>query len=165
VLRLTAACETIEVLEEPEVRELVRLSKAEPGNWTECTPGDGCLAQTRTCAEALGLVASCGILALHAWWLIPVVAIPSVLVQALQRRQGVALMRQWRSGIREGMHAEVWSKMPAERSLGKEVRIFGFASLAADRMRCHILRMFEPVCAVGVRNLREQWVMEAGGSR
>ncbi|MET7737702.1 ABC transporter ATP-binding protein [Streptomyces sp. NPDC005402] len=158
VLRLTAACQTIEVLEEPEVQELVRLSKAEPGNWTERTPGDGCLAQTRMCAEALGLVASCGILAVYAWWLIPVVAIPSAIVQTLQSRQGVEFMRQWRSGIREGMHADVWSKMLVEPSLGKEVRIFGFARLAADRMRHHILRMFEPVWAVGVRNLREQWV-------
>jgi ABC-type multidrug transport system fused ATPase/permease subunit len=158
VLRLTTACQTIEVLEDPEVRELVRLAKAEPGNWTERTPGDGCLAQTRMCAEALGLVASCSILAVYAWWLIPVVAIPSAMVQALQSRHGVEFMRRWRDGIREGMHADVWSKMLAEPSLGKEVRIFGFARLAADRMRHHMLRMFEPVWAVGVRNLREQWV-------
>ncbi|MDT0268735.1 ABC transporter ATP-binding protein [Streptomyces sp. DSM 44915] len=158
VLRVTAACQTIEVLEEPEVRELVRLAKAEPGNWTERTPGDGCLAQTRMCAEALGLIASCGILATFAWWLIPVVAIPSAIVQALWSRHGVEFMRQWRRGIREGMHADVWSKMLIEPSLGKEVRIFGFARLAADRMRHHVLRMFEPVWAVGARNLREQWV-------
>lgn len=157
LIRLTAACQTIEELEEPEVRELVRLAKAEPGNWTERTPGDGALAQLAMCTDALGVIASCGIIARYAWWLIPLVALPAALVRTLQSRHGVEFMRQWRKGIREGMHAEVWSKLLTDPPHGKEVRVFGFAQLAADRMRHHTLRMFEPVWAVGLRNLREQW--------
>jgi ATP-binding cassette subfamily B protein len=155
--RLTVSCETIEDLEDPEVQELIRLAKAEPGNWTERTPGDGALAQLTMCTGILGMIASCCILVRCGWWLVPAVVLPALLTNALRNRQGVEFMRQWRKGVREGMYADVWSKMLTEPSAGKEVRIFGYARLAAGRVRRHVLGMLGPVWAVGERNLHEQW--------
>jgi len=155
--QLVAHHPTIERIEDPEVRNLIRVARANPQNWTERTPGDGALAVLGMCASVFGLATACAILIRYRWWLIPVVVVPALATRALNSRRHVEYMRQWRRGIGEGMRSGTWSEMLAGAAEGKEVRIFGFADLAVERMRHHLLKMFEPAWALGRRHLREQW--------
>lgn len=154
--QLVANHPTIERIEDPEVSNLIRVARANPQNWTERTPGDGALAVLGMCAGVFGLATSCAILIRYRWWLIPVVVVPAVATRLLNSRRRVEYMRQWRRGIGEGMRSGTWGNMLAGTAEGKEVRIFGFADLAVERMRHHLLNMFEPAWAVGARHLREQ---------
>jgi ABC-type multidrug transport system fused ATPase/permease subunit len=155
---LVANCPTIERIESQQVRELIRLAKAEPENWTERTPGDGALAVLAMVVSVVTVVASSLVLLRYRWWLIPIVIVPAIGTRVLQSRHGIEFMRQWRRGAGEGLRAAVWSRMLTGTAEGKEVRVFGFAKVAAERVRRHMLNMFEPVWAVAIRNLREQWI-------
>jgi ABC-type multidrug transport system fused ATPase/permease subunit len=158
IARLISTYPTIEMIEDPEVQELVRVAKAESGNWTERTPGDGALAVLGMYLSLLSVVPSSFVLSRFSWWLVPVAVIPAAGTRLLQSRHGADFMRQWRRGVGEGQRGGVWAKMLTGPAEGKEVRVFGFAQLAADRMRGHTLKMFEPIWAVGERNMREQWM-------
>ena len=157
IARIAATCDTVEALERPAVQELIRLAKADPGNWTERTVADGALSQLSAVIGALGLAASCAVLARFAWWLVPLLAVPALIVRVMQSRQGLDFFRTWRRGVGEGRRAEVWSRMLTGPAEGKEVRVFGFAGIAEKRMIGHLRAMFEPTWAVAQHNLRRQW--------
>ena len=158
IARMAAQSPTIDAIERPEVQELIRVAKADPENWTERTVGDGLTAYLSLASALLGAGASCVVLARLAWWFAPALVIPGLLGRAVQNRQGAEFFNCWREGIPERMRAETWSRMLSAPALGKEVRIFGYSSLAAARMRTHLLRMYEPVWAVALRTLRAQWL-------
>lgn len=155
--KLFAEYPTLEVLEDEDVQELIRLAKAEPRNWTERTPGDGALAQLRMCMGLVGMASSCVVLAYYNLWFVPCLLITSGLIQVVQARSSVLLMQTWRDGVGEGRRAEVWSKMLTAPALGKEVRIFGFVDIAAARARHHALAMYGPSWRVTVGTMRMQW--------
>ncbi|MFF4505684.1 ABC transporter ATP-binding protein [Streptomyces sp. NPDC001401] len=165
VARLAAA-ETIETLERPNVQQLIRLARAEPGNWTERSVGDGALAQLVMVTGMVGVTASCLVLARLAWWLVPLVLLPAVLNSLIRSRHALEFFHEWRRGASAGLHADAWSRLLISPEASKEVRIFGFARLATAQMRGHVLRMLEPVWQSAVRSLRQQWskfVLIAGG--
>lgn len=166
VVRLAAGSTTIEVLERPDVREMMRLAKAWPRNWSERTPGDGALGQLSALSSLAAVVMSCAVVASFSLWLVPVVLVPAGVARALSLRLGHRYMAQWRLGVREGMAAEVWDAMLVKPVAGKEVRVFGFAELAAGRSGTHRAAMFEPVWAVGMHWIRAQvatFVLVGGG--
>ncbi|MEE4489002.1 ABC transporter ATP-binding protein [Streptomyces sp. BE230] len=156
IARIATQSTTIVVIESPEVQELIRVAKADPENWTERTVGDGLTAYLSLVSAMIGAIASCLVLASLAWWLAPALIVPGLLGRAVQNRQGAEFFNRWREGIPERMRAETWTRMLSAPALGKEVRVFGYSAFAADRMRTHLLRMYEPVWAVAVRTLRAQ---------
>lgn len=166
VARLAALSPTIDVLERPEVREMVRLAKAQPSNWTERTPGDAALGQLNALSAMAGVAMSCAVVGSYALWLVPIVLVPASLSRALMTHFSRRFVTVWRRGLREGLMAHVWEQMLVKPAAGKEVRVFGFAELAAVRNRKHLSAMMEPVWAVGMRSMRAQitrFVLVAGG--
>lgn len=106
IVTLAAGAATIEVLERPEVRDMLRLAKAQPRSWAERTPGDGALGQLKALTSMAGVAMSCAVVARYRLWLVPVVLVPAALVRAIKTRLGNDFLRQWRIGIHEGMTAQ-----------------------------------------------------------
>ena len=58
------------------MQRLIREARADPENWTERTPGEGGLAQLGVVERGIGLASAAAILAVYAWWLIPLLVLP-----------------------------------------------------------------------------------------
>ncbi|MEJ3745677.1 ATP-binding cassette domain-containing protein [Actinomycetes bacterium KLBMP 9797] len=157
VARLTATSPTIAALERPDVQRLIREARADPENWTERSPGQGGIAQLAVVERGIGLVAAAALLAAYAWWLIPLLILPAVGYQQLNRRGAVLWLDTWRQGIVEGMRAGVWQDAITSPADGKEIRVFGLADFAVGRADRHIRGMFEPVWGLGNRLMARQW--------
>lgn len=108
ITELVSSTPTIDKLETPQARTLIRAAKADPENWTEHTPGEGAVAVLRILAGLLGVAGSCVVLAGYAWWLVPVVLVPALINWALRQRQALRYVRTWRSGTVEGAKAQMW---------------------------------------------------------
>lgn len=152
-----ASTPTIEPLESPEVRNLIRQASAEPDNWTERTPGDGALTQVTALSRYVGLAMSCAALSVYAPWYAPVVLVPALLGRALRRRQWLSASRQWTVGMAEGRRATYWRDVLTRAGEAKEVRVFGFAEWAIARMESHVLAMYLPVWRRQLAVAARQW--------
>lgn len=157
VARLAATSHTIGALERPEVQRLIREARADPENWTERTPGGGGLAQLGLVARTVGLVSSSAILAAYAWWLVPLLVVPGVVYQQLNRHGAVLWYRTWRRGMGEGLRAGMWQEAITSPGDGKEIRVFGLGDWAVGRIDHHIRAMFEPVWGLGAGLMLRQW--------
>ncbi len=155
--RLAATTPTIEALERPDVQALIRLSRAEPENWTERTPADGALGQLRLALGLTGLIGSCAVLARYALWPIPLLLLPALANQYLRNRQAHQFTRVWRAGNPEWLHADVWKQAVLTPGTAVEQRVFGAGEWMLGRMMQHALIMFEPIWAMSVRMLRNEW--------
>jgi ABC-type multidrug transport system fused ATPase/permease subunit len=157
VARLAATSHTIGALERADVQRLIREARADPDNWTERTPGAGGLAQLSLVERGIGLAGAAAILAVYAWWLIPLLIVPAVACQQLIRHGAVKWHQTWRRGIDEGLRAGVWQEAIASAADGKEIRVFGLGGFVVDRMDQHLRAMFEPVWGLGGRLIARQW--------
>ncbi|MFC0531777.1 ABC transporter ATP-binding protein [Phytohabitans kaempferiae] len=157
VARLASTSDTIGALERPEVQRLIRQARADPENWTERTPGMGALSLLAFLASLLGLVSAGAVLAAYAWWLVPLLVVPALAVQQLDRHGAVMWHRTWLRGIDGGLRAGVWQDAVTSSGEGKEVRVFGLGDWAVGRIDRHIREMFEPVWGLGGRLMTRQW--------
>ncbi|HEX8345984.1 MAG TPA: ABC transporter ATP-binding protein [Actinoplanes sp.] len=157
VARLAATSHTIAALERPDVQALIREARADPDNWTERTPGAGALGQLGVLGRTSTVVSTSAVLAAYAWWLIPLIALPALVFQQLNRRAGVRWYRTWRRGIGEGLRAGVWSDAVVSPGVGKELRVFGLSEWAVGRAAHHVRLMFQPVWNLGGRMMAAQW--------
>ncbi|MDT0266582.1 ABC transporter ATP-binding protein [Streptomyces sp. DSM 44915] len=148
IARRAVAAATVDVLERPRVRELLRLARADQRSWVERTPGAGALAQLNLCVRAVGALASCAIIARYAWWLALLVLAAALAHRAVQRRRTLRHMAMQRTGTSEGLRADHWLRMATEETGGKEVRTFGLAEWAIARSQHHQLAMCAPRWAV-----------------
>ncbi|NUT46675.1 MAG: ATP-binding cassette domain-containing protein [Saccharothrix sp.] len=156
VARLAATSPDFAALERQEVRELVWQAKADPVNWTEKTPAQGALTQLKLLAHGIGLVSLSVVLVAFSWWLLPLLLAAVVARTLVSRRQGKRWYDQWLDGVEHGRRAELWADTIFAPAEGKELRVFGFGGWAVDQVTANIRSMFEPVWAVGVRNLSRQ---------
>ena len=156
--RLTGSGPGIGTLESPQVQGLVREARADPDNWTQRTPADGALAQLDAVTAVFGMAAACLVLARYAWWLIPIIVVPAFLYRSLERRRNLEWYLQWQRGMHEGLRSEKWEPAIVSSGEGKETRVFGLADWVVQRMQHHTRAMFEPVWALGGRQLRQQWI-------
>ncbi|MEU7575479.1 ATP-binding cassette domain-containing protein [Micromonospora sp. NPDC049240] len=155
--RLAAASPTIEPLERPHVQELLRIGRADPDTWAERTPGQGVVAQLRVLSRYAGIVASSALLFAYAWWLALLVLVPALMVRAMWRRQLLEHLSMQRVGVAEGLQADDWKRLAIEWTDGKEVRSFGLAGWAVDRLVRHRLAMLAPRWASEAHANKAQW--------
>ncbi|MFD9498151.1 ABC transporter ATP-binding protein [Streptomyces sp. NPDC060035] len=127
------------------VQDLLQTSAADPQNWTEKTPGDGAVAQLTLVLRYFGAAAASVILAYFSWWLVPAIVLPALLVRARRRRHWLKVSQQWAAGAAEGRLAQYWKNAMTSAAAGKEMRVFGFADWAVQRMRRHLLALYGPV--------------------
>lgn len=138
VARIAASSARIEALERPEVQTLVRDAMADRSRGYDCTPSDGAVGQLRWGAGLLGAAAACAVLAVHHWWLVPLVLLPAALYRVLRTRDEFVLSGMWRGAVKGELHADVWREASTSPGEGKDIRIYGFADWMIHRMQSHI---------------------------
>ncbi|MFF7160421.1 ABC transporter ATP-binding protein [Streptomyces sp. NPDC008086] len=157
IAELVSSTPTIDQLETPQARALIRAAKADPDNWTERTPGEGAVALLRILMGLLGVAGSCVVLAGYAWWLVPVVLVPALINWVLRQRQALRYVRTWRSGTVEGAKAQMWQDSAISPAEGKDIRVFGLGGWSVEQIQRHSLAMEKPIWAAIGRMLRAEW--------
>lgn len=157
VARLTAMSDTIGALERPEVQALIWQTRADPESFIEATPGPGVLTQLELIGRVLAMVTSGAVLAVYAWWMLPLLVVPALVVQNLYAREARWRRKAWRASIAPNMHAQVWADAITSPGEGKDVRIFGLAGWAVDRIQRHLRQAFDPIWMNGRRTLAGLW--------
>lgn len=109
LLLRAAGTPTLEVLERPGTRQLLRTAAADPENWTERKPSDGAVAQLRLLCAAVGFGASAVVLAGYAWWAVPVLVVPAVALRVHFGRSISAFVRRWLAGTGAWDQMMVWA--------------------------------------------------------
>jgi ABC-type multidrug transport system fused ATPase/permease subunit len=145
VTRLAAATPTLAALERPRTRDLIRLTAADPENWTEHTPGDGALAQLNVLFSYLGVASSCAVLAAFSPVLVPGILIPAWAARVLRARRLRGNIRRWVAGIPDGRRSSYWKEVATSPAEGKELRVFGFGRWAVNRSQYHRHAMYDPM--------------------
>ncbi|MGP4111457.1 ABC transporter ATP-binding protein [Streptomyces sp. 4N509B] len=158
LVRAVAGSATIGALEQPHAQRLVRNARADPQSWTERTPAHGALEQLQLASLVCGVTASCAVLAGHAWWLVPAVALPALFGAWLRGRQQEAFSRFWLAQSAEGLRCATWQEAVVQPGEGKDLRVFGLQEWTVRRIGTHVRAMFTPVWAAQVRNARLQWI-------
>jgi len=159
LMRLTMGTATIDVLDEPETQTMIRQVRADPRNHVEYTPADGALSALNV---MVGLVAAIGagvVLAAYAWWMVPLLLVPALLVSYLENRRTLAVVGTLRYAYDEEAYADVWRQATISPSAGKDIRVFGFARWMVDRMQHHIAVGNAPLW-----NLRRRYTVRGGWS-
>ncbi|MFD7617906.1 ABC transporter ATP-binding protein [Streptomyces sp. NPDC059802] len=156
VTRLVASSPTIDLLEKPEVQQLIRQAKADPDEQTQRTPGQAALAELDQVADVVGVAAACLVVAQFAWWLVPLLLIPSLLYAWLRYRQRLEAVRLWRAQLNRLLRADRWQEALASPGVGKDLRVFGFGDWAVRRLRRNHVVRCEPMFALLKRNIRGQ---------
>jgi ATP-binding cassette subfamily B protein len=157
VMRLAMGTPTIDVLDDPETQTLIREVRADPRNVVEYTPADGALSVLRVLVGLIGAVAAAVVLATYAWWMVPLVLVPALLVSYLESRRTLAVVGTLRYGYQEEAYADVWRQAAISPSAGKDIRVFGFAHWMVDRMQHHIDIGNAPLWNLRRRYLRTGW--------
>jgi ABC-type multidrug transport system fused ATPase/permease subunit len=157
ISELASAAPGIAALESPAVNALIREAKADPETGAEFTPGDGALAQLRWAAAIVGAVAGCVVVASYAWWLIPLLLIPSTINRYIRAKRAFVHNDMWRLCLAEESHADVWRRATVSAGEGKDMRIFGFAEWMIDRMQSHIERGNRPMWRYTLHVVRSEW--------
>jgi ATP-binding cassette subfamily B protein len=159
LMRLTMGTATIDVLDDPETQTMIRQVRADPRNHVEYTPADGALSALNV---MVGLVAAIGagvVLAAYAWWMVPLLLVPALLVSYLENRRTLAVVDTLRYAYDEEAYADVWRQATISPSAGKDIRVFGFARWMVDRMQHHISVGNAPLW-----NLRRRYTVRGGWS-
>ncbi|WP_182887359.1 ABC transporter ATP-binding protein [Microbispora sp. H10885] len=138
---------TIAALERPSVQGHVELARADPRNWTERTPGAGAVALVVMVGRALTLASTSVVLAVCAWWLVPLLVLPAIAVQWLSSRDIDRWFVLWRGGQTEYHRRRVWSDANLDAGPAKEVRIFGLGEHVVRRQLHHTREQYAPVWA------------------
>ena len=151
VTGLVASSPTIDLLEQPEVQHLIRQAKADPDEYTQRTPGQAALAELDQAANAAGVAAACLVVAQFAWWLVPLLLIPSLICVRLRYRQRLKFVRLWRAQLSELLKADRWQETLLSAGASKDLRVFGFGDWAVRRLLRHHVVRCEPMFALWTR--------------
>ena len=157
LMRLAMGTPTIDVLDDPATQALLREVRADPRNHVEYTPADGGLSALHV---LVGLVAAAGaavVLATYAWWMVPLLLVPALLVSYLENRRVLAVVGTLRYAYQEEAYADVWRQAAISPSAGKDIRVFGFAHWMVDRMQHHVAVGNAPLWNLRRRFLGTGW--------
>lgn len=153
-----AACQTLEVLELPDVQTSIHMVEADPRLGLDGTPGQGAVAQVRLLSNRVGLLGALAILFAVAWYLPLIVLVPAMLLQRWRTRQTMKVADLWQSSVEEELHADVWRRATVSPGAAKEIRIFGLSRWSVDRMQDHISAANRPLWDFIDRISRWHWV-------
>jgi ATP-binding cassette subfamily B protein len=156
--RLASRSQTITVLEQPAVQDLIATANAEPTTWIEKTPGQGATAQLLLVVRYLGLITSGLVLARFSWWLVPVLVLPAFAYRVLALRQWLNHFQIWARGVSHHRRYQYWSKLAFAPAEGKEIRVFGIDDWIARTGQDHGLTHMRPVWADDYRAARAKWL-------
>ena len=145
VARLAASTLTLGALEGQRARDLIRVARADPGNWTESSPGSAVVTQVSNVFGYVGVVSSCAVLAAFAWWLVPALVVPVWAAREIGLRQVRRDQRRWLAGVTDVWRMYYWQGVAMSADTGKELRVFGFGHWALGRSQRHMHAMFDPV--------------------
>ncbi len=157
VSRLAAMSATIGALERADVQVLIRQARADPESFMDGTPGPGALAQLDVIGRVIGIVGSSAVLAAYAWWPVPLLVLSAAALYGLIQLEGRDWRRVWRGVLMPGMRADVWAQALVSPSEGKEIRVFGLAGWAVERIQQYMRAAFDPMWSVGRQVLARQW--------
>ncbi|GAA4720175.1 ABC transporter ATP-binding protein [Phytohabitans rumicis] len=155
--RLAAGSPTIDALERPEVQALIRTARADPESFMDGTPGAGVLAQLNLIGRSLALATSALVLAAYAWWTVPLLVVPAVVLHQLRWHEGRQRRRVWRNVPMPSMRADLWSDALVSPAEGKEIRVFGLGEWAIDRIDRHLRPAYDPLWPMDRRILAATW--------
>jgi len=156
--RLASRSETITVLEQPAVQDLIATANAEPSTWIEKTPGQGATAQLVLLVRYIGLITSGLVLARFSWWLVPVLVVPALGYRVLAQRQWLGHFWIWARGIEHHRRYQYWSKLAFAPAEGKEIRVFGIGDWISGTAQQHGLTHMRPVWEDDYRAARAKWM-------
>ncbi|HEX4789282.1 MAG TPA: ABC transporter ATP-binding protein [Actinospica sp.] len=155
ITEIAATGPTIDGLEDPHSQELLRAAKADPGNWTERTPGTGLLGLFRVAATMLGVLASGAVLARFAWWLLPLVVVPALVQWRIYGGRNLRFMRRWRDSLPHMIRGSLLERTVVSPGESKDIRIYGLGDWLTERIQEHLRAAFTPIWA-GLR-VRDEW--------
>jgi ATP-binding cassette subfamily B protein len=155
--RMAASSPTIGALDRPRVQALIRTARADPQSFMDGTPGAGALAQLDLIGRALALVGAALVLAASTWWSVLLLVAAAVAVHQLNWDEGRRRRRVWREVPAHTMRADVWSDAFTSSAEGKEIRVFGLADWALDRVDGHLRSAYDPLWPVSRGILARQW--------
>ena len=155
--RLTASSRTIGALERSHTQNLVNLARADPRNWTERSPGAGAVALVVLLGRALTLISAAAVVAACAWWLVPVLVLPAVVVQRVSSEDVRRWFVLWRGGQVDYQRRRMWSDVNFDVGPAKELRIFGLGEYAVRRQLQYALRQYTPIWAHQRAALVRHW--------
>ncbi|WP_428965934.1 ATP-binding cassette domain-containing protein [Micromonospora fluostatini] len=147
VAGLSAAGTSIAPLEDPQVRALIRASRADPENWTEHTPGAGAVAGLRLAASLIGVAGACLVLARYAGWLVPALLLPALVNGVIRQRDAARGIATWRAGTVDGARNQRWQHAATSPAEGKDIRVYDLGGWLTARIQRHALAMDAPVWA------------------
>lgn len=145
-------------LERPANRDLMRVASAEVTTSSDKPPGEGALAQLSLLLRYVGAAMSAAVVATHAWWLVPVLVVPALVIRSRTRAQWLGLSRLQVRGAADRRRADYWREVMTSPAEGKELRVFGLAAWVRARHQRHVRRQMDPVWSANDRALRAQWV-------
>jgi hypothetical protein len=93
------------------------------------------------------LVSTSLILAACAWWLVPLLVIPAVIVHRLGSNDVNRWFDLWRAARPEIRRRRVWSEANTDPGPAKELRIFDLEEYAVARQLHHVLTAYRPIWA------------------
>jgi ATP-binding cassette subfamily B protein len=156
--RLASSPETITVLEQPAIQDLIATANAEPTTWIEKTPGQGATAQLLLVVRYVGLVTSGLVLARFSWWLVPVLVVPAFAYRAVALKRWLAHFQIWARGISHHRRYQYWSRLAFAPAEGKEIRVFGIDDWISRTGQEHGLTHMRPVWEDDYRKARAKWI-------
>lgn len=157
IMELTTGLDTIGALESPVTQALIRETGSEPDHGVTA-PSEGALALLRWFARLIGVAAACAVLTRYAWWLVPLLLVPSCIGVYIRSRQYFAAVQALQTAMGEELHADVWRRAAASPAEGKDVRVFGFADWMVERMQQHIQAGNTPFWKHITRVVRQSWL-------
>ncbi|WP_280252980.1 ATP-binding cassette domain-containing protein [Nocardia abscessus] len=158
VAALVVAGESIEQLEEPKVRDLVRAATADPKDWIEKTPGDGALAMLDTAIRCLGLAFALAVVARWSIWLVVPLGAAVFAVRAITARHWRGHYRIWSGNLVDSRRYLYWGGLTISAAEAKEARIFGFGPWLVAQHQHFMHRHLDPVWADD-RRAAKSWIL------
>ncbi|HEX2142981.1 MAG TPA: ABC transporter ATP-binding protein, partial [Glycomyces sp.] len=152
---------TVEVIERQDIQNLFKSAAADPGPWTEKTPGQGALGALYILLRYAGLIASASIVAVWSPWLVPVLVVPALAVRAVVIRLWKRHFRIYADGIEHHRRYRYWGEMPLKRSEAKEIRVFGLSEWLVNRHQDELRNHLDPVWDDDRVMARAQWKLAA----
>ncbi|MDA1360888.1 ABC transporter ATP-binding protein [Glycomyces luteolus] len=161
VATVATGTSTVEIIERQEVQNLLKSAAADPGAWTEKTPGQGALGALYILLRYVGLIASASVVGAWSPWLVPILLLPAFALRGIVIRMWKRHFRIYAGGFEHHRRYRYWGEMPLKRSEAKELRVFGLSEWLVNRHQDELHNHLDPVWENDRAMARAQWRLAA----